>query len=91
MKLRDFELECYFGKYEFSAPYLLAQSDCEAMSARQLLALEPGAEQRYLDTWLGYTETWGDPALRRQVAALYAGMEAFLPGESHGRGAWWAT
>lgn len=71
MKLRDFELECYFGKYEFTAPYLLAQSDCEAMTTRQLLELEPGAREQYLDTWLGYTETWGDPALRQQVAALY--------------------
>lgn len=74
MKLNDFALECYFGKYEFSAPYLLAQSDCEAMSTRELLAMEPGAEQAYLDTWLGYTETWGDPGLRAQVASLYQTM-----------------
>ena len=71
MKLRDFALECYFGKYEFTAPYLLAQSDCEAMSARELLALEPGSEAGYLDTWLGYTETWGAPTLREAVAGLY--------------------
>ena len=76
MKLRDFELECYFGKYEFTAPYLLAQSDCEAMSVRELLALEPGAERGYLDTWLGYTETWGAPALRETIAGLYRGMDA---------------
>lgn len=76
MKLKDFALECYFGKYEFSAPYLLAQSDCEAMSARELLAMEPGAEAAYLDTWLGYTETWGDPALRKQVATLYRTLKA---------------
>ena len=74
MKLRDFALECYFGTYEFTAPYLLAQSDCEAMSARELLALEPGAEAGYLDTWLGYTETWGAPALRAAVAGLYRNM-----------------
>lgn len=76
MKPNDFELECYFGKYEFTAPYLLAQSDCEAMSTRELLAMEPGAEQGYLDQWLGYTETWGDPELRRLVAGLYKGMSA---------------
>ena len=29
MKINDFKLECYFGKYEFTAPYLLTQSDCE--------------------------------------------------------------
>lgn len=74
MKIRDFALECYFGKYEFTAPYLLAQSDCEAMTARELLAMEPGSEQGYLDQWLGYTETWGDPELRALVAALYRDM-----------------
>lgn len=25
MKIRDFGLEIFFGRYEFSAPYLLAQ------------------------------------------------------------------
>ena len=30
MKIRDFGLEIFFGRYEFSAPYLLAQSDCES-------------------------------------------------------------
>ena len=71
MKLRDFELECFFGKYEFTAPYLLAQSDCESMTAGELLALEEGSEKGYLDQWLGYTETWGDPELREHIAALY--------------------
>ena len=75
MKINDFALECYFGKYEFTAPYLLAQSDCEAMTARELLAMEPGSEQGYLDQWLGYTETWGDPELRALVAGLYRNME----------------
>ena len=74
MKLRDFALECYFERYEFTAPYLLAQSDCEAMTARELLALEPGSEAGYLDCWLGYTEIWGDPALRERIAALYPGL-----------------
>jgi len=75
MKLRDFELEVYFGKYEFTAPYLLAQSDCESMTARELLSLEPGSEEGYLDQWLGYTETWGDPELRTLIAGLCRRME----------------
>ena len=53
MKLNDFALEVFFGKYEFTAPYLLAQSDCEAMTARELLAMEAGSEEGYLDCWLG--------------------------------------
>ena len=41
MRIPDFELEVFFGKHEFSAPHLLAQSDCEALSIAELLALEP--------------------------------------------------
>ena len=63
MKIRDFGLEIFFGRYEFSAPYLLAQSDCESLSIRELLALEPGAQEDFLDTWLGYSENDGAPAL----------------------------
>ena len=75
MKLNDFALEVFFGKYEFTAPYLLAQSDCEAMTARELLAMEAGSEEGYLDCWLGYTETWGNPELRRAIARLYRRMD----------------
>ena len=76
MKINDFKLECYFGWYEFTAPYLLAQSDCESMSTEELLALEPGAKEAYLKQWLGYTETWGDPELRAMIAGLYQDMSA---------------
>lgn len=75
MRINDFKLECFFAQYEFTAPHLLAQSDCETLSTRDLLAFEPGAEQGYLDLRLGYTETWGDPELRDLVAGLYQGME----------------
>ncbi len=71
MKIRDFGLEVFFGRYEFSAPYLLAQSDCESLSIRELLALEPGAQEGFLDTWLGYSENDGAPALREAVSGLY--------------------
>ncbi|MBQ6663528.1 MAG: aminotransferase class I/II-fold pyridoxal phosphate-dependent enzyme [Firmicutes bacterium] len=76
MKINEFKLESYFGIYEFTAPYLLTQSDCESMSARELLALEPGSEEGFLDQWLGYTETWGDPELRGIVAGLFKTMTA---------------
>ena len=71
MKIRDFGLEIFFGRYEFSASYLLAQSDCESLSIRELLALEPGAQEGFLDTWLGYSENDGAPALREAVSGLY--------------------
>ena len=74
MRINDFKLECYFAQHEFSAPYLLAQSDCESLSVGELLALEPGSEAGLLAQRLGYTETWGDPELRDLVAALYQGF-----------------
>ena len=77
MRVPPFELEVFFGKYEFSTPYLLAQSDCEAMSIDALLGLEPdaaAARQDFLNTSLGYGENNGRPDLRQAVADLYTGM-----------------
>lgn len=71
MNLRTFELEDYYEKHEFSTPYLLSQSDCESMTIGELLALDPGAEEKFKTTWLGYTEVKGDPQLREQIAGLY--------------------
>jgi len=71
MKLNDFELEVFFGKHEFSAPYLLTQSDCASMSVKELLALEPGSEEGFLNGWLGYTEVPGSPELRTVISELY--------------------
>jgi aspartate/methionine/tyrosine aminotransferase len=74
MKINDFKLECFFGKYEFSAPYLLTQSDCESLSIQNLLDMEPDAQEGFLNMRLGYTETWGDPDLRKIIAGLYEDM-----------------
>ena len=73
--LRDFELEIYFGKYEFIAPFLLAQSDCETMKISELLKLESGAEQKFMNSSLGYTEALGNPELRNVIASLYTTMK----------------
>lgn len=75
MKINDFKLECHFGRYEFTAPYLLTQSDCESMSVKELLDMEPGAQEQYLNQWLGYTETWGNPELRKLISELYKDMK----------------
>ena len=71
MKLRDFDLEVFFEQYEFSAPYLLTQSDCESMSIDTLLAKEPGSQEEFLKQRLGYTEVTGSPELKEQIAKLY--------------------
>ena len=75
MKIRDFKLECYFGKYEFTAPYLLTQSDFESMTIQELLDMEPGSHEAFMNQWLGYSETPGDPELREIIAGLYKDMK----------------
>lgn len=71
MKLHPFRLERYLAKHEFSVAYLLCSSDCESMTLGELLALEPDAQERFASLWLGYTESQGDPELRRAISMLY--------------------
>lgn len=74
MKINDFKLEVFFSKHEFTAPYLLTQSDCASMSIGDLLNLEPGAKEDFLSEGLGYTEVPGNPELRKLIANLYTTM-----------------
>ncbi|HVF26138.1 MAG TPA: aminotransferase class I/II-fold pyridoxal phosphate-dependent enzyme [Anaerolineales bacterium] len=71
MKLPPFKLERFFAKYEFNTEFLLCSSDCEAMSIAELLALEPGSAEKFQQVWLGYTESQGSPALRKEISRLY--------------------
>ena len=75
MQLPPFKLERYFARYEFAVKHLLCASDCEAMTIAELLALEDGASEAFQDHWLGYTESAGDPGLRREIARLYTTVE----------------
>ncbi|MGK7947624.1 MAG: aminotransferase class I/II-fold pyridoxal phosphate-dependent enzyme [Xenococcaceae cyanobacterium] len=74
MQLPAFKLERFFAQYEFLAPYLLCSSDCEAMTIEELLSLESGAASKFHQTWLGYTETQGNPELRQAVTGIYQNM-----------------
>jgi aspartate/methionine/tyrosine aminotransferase len=70
--MRDFALEVYFSKWEFAARYNLTGSDGENMSLRELLALAtPEDRAEYENVSLGYTETFGAPALRAEIARTY--------------------
>lgn len=70
--MRDFDLEVYFSKWEFTARYNLAGSDAENMTQAELLALASPVDRAAFDNVrLGYTETWGAPALRAEIAATY--------------------
>jgi len=76
MKLDPFRLERYFAQHEFATPYLLCSSDCESMVVSDLLAFEPGADERLSALWLGYTESIGNPALRQAITTLYEHITA---------------
>ncbi len=71
MKMKTFLLEDFYDKHEFSTPFPLSQSDCEAMTINELLTLEPGAQEAFMASWLGYTEVQGGIALREKIAELY--------------------
>src|SRR3990172_1065782 len=71
MNLSPFKLERYFGKYEFSAKYILCASDCESLSIMGLVGMDPDGMERFLMQRLGYTETQGSPALRTEISSLY--------------------
>lgn len=74
MKINDFKLEVFFGKHEFTAPYLLTQSDCASMKVSELLEYEPNAKEAFLNEGLGYTEVPGNPELRKVISNLYTKM-----------------
>ena len=71
MKIDEFKLELFFGKHEFTAPHLLCCSDCESMPLEELLSLEPGAKEEFLGSWLGYSESPGDPELLAEISKTY--------------------
>ena len=75
MNFQPFKLERYFAKYEFNTEYLLCSSDCEAMSIADLLALDPGSSEKFQQTWLGYTESQGHPALRKEISEIYESIQ----------------
>jgi len=76
MQIKPFRIEQYFGKHEFTAKYLLSSSDAESRTIQELLDLEPGAQQRLLEHWCGYTESAGAPWLREVIAGIYKGIKS---------------
>ncbi|MFX0545289.1 pyridoxal phosphate-dependent aminotransferase [Roseovarius sp. S1116L3] len=75
--LPDFRLETHFAKWEFSARYHLTASDAESVALPDLLAMASDEDRAAFETmWLGYTETWGMPALRDTIAQTYARQTA---------------
>ena len=71
MKIKEFKLEEYFAKYEFTVKYLLCSSDCESFSVNELLTLEENSLDELKKIRLGYTESLGNPILRDEISKLY--------------------
>jgi len=71
MKIKPFKLERYYALHELTAKYSICNSDSEAMTIGEVLALEEGATDQFHNHWLGYTETLGHPELRRDIATIY--------------------
>lgn len=70
--MRNFELEVFFSEWEFNAKHHMTASDVESLSVSTLMQLAQPEERAAIDKlWLGYTETWGHPALREAIAATY--------------------
>ena len=74
MNVRPFRLERFLGPREFKAAYVLCGSDCETMRVADLLALEDGASDAFLDLELGYTTLAGGHGLRAAIAATYSSI-----------------
>jgi aspartate/methionine/tyrosine aminotransferase len=75
MQLPAFKLERYFARYEFNVKYVLCASDCESFSIQDILALEPGADDKFNNHGLGYTESQGSRSLQREICTLYKNIE----------------
>ena len=70
--MRDFNLETYFSKWEWTAKYNMAASDVESLSVSELLAMSSSKDRKlFQDLWLGYTETFGHKELRYEISKTY--------------------
>jgi len=70
--MRDFALERYFSKWEFTAKYHMTASDIESMSLSELLSMASSEDRSaFEEQWLGYMETYGHPELREEIAKTY--------------------
>ncbi|AHK44654.1 MULTISPECIES: pyridoxal phosphate-dependent aminotransferase [Ensifer] len=75
--LPDFRLETHFSRWEFKARHHMTASDSETIGMGELLALADDADREAWDKLtLGYTETYGAPALRAAIASTYQGLSA---------------
>lgn len=69
MSINVFKLEEYLTQYEFSAPYLLCCSDAESFGIQEIIDMaHPEDKKIWANLRLNYTEPYGLPQLRDQIA-----------------------
>jgi aspartate/methionine/tyrosine aminotransferase len=70
--IREFTLERFFARHEFTVKHVIGASDVEPIPMAELLGM---ADDEMLHAWatlrLGYTESSGTPALRAEIAAMH--------------------
>lgn len=71
MHFKPFALERFFAEHEFRVEILACSSDPEAVTMRELYALEPALPHTLEAMSLGYTESLGHPKLREALAKRY--------------------
>ena len=71
MRILPFATEHFFAQYEFNTRYQLCNSDCESMTIQDLLGLANVDAKEFENMTLGYTESQGDPDLRKAIASSY--------------------
>lgn len=77
MRIPDLKIEYFFAAHEFTTPYVMCASDCEAFTLAEVLRMgDPECRKLWDRLTLGYTETWGHPLLREAIAAQYGGVTA---------------
>ncbi|MCD8525430.1 MAG: aminotransferase class I/II-fold pyridoxal phosphate-dependent enzyme [Gammaproteobacteria bacterium] len=70
-----FKLEEYLTKYEFSDKYLLCCSDAESFTMSEIIDMAaPEDKKLWGELALKYTEPYGHPLLRKQIAHLYSSL-----------------
>lgn len=75
--LPDFRLETYFSRWEFTARHHLTASDAQSLTLRELLDMaDPEDAEAFDGLWLGYTQTFGAPDLRDEIARTYETVPA---------------
>lgn len=76
MQVKPFKLERLSALYEFSSKYLLSVTDCETFTTEEIINLEQNSLELLKKQRLGYTDSPGGLALRKQISTLYQQITA---------------